>query len=157
MRKILSLLFLLLFAVCIIACKSNANTKEETQSNQEGSMSDEWTFTEPTMQDPISIAFGDFDGMFAFSKKCQNGEFVDGQIVTMDGEYNISPMGSVSVGQRDKVKGEYIGTTLVVNGWTEDNYPPDESRVKVKAKLKRNEHFWFLYLTAEPEDVESVE
>ena len=38
-----------------------------------------------------------------------------------------------------------------------DNYPPDESRVKVKAKLKRNEQFWFLYLTAEPEDVESVE
>ena len=154
MKKLLSLFLL---AVCLIACKSNANIKAETQSEQNETVNDEWVITEPAIQDPISIAFGDFDGMFEFSKKCQNGDYADGQTVTIDGEFNISPMGSISIGQRDKAKGEYFGTMLVVNGWTEDNYPPDESRVKVKAKLKRNEQFWFLYLVAEPEDVESVE
>ena len=154
MKKILSVFLL---AVCLIGCKSNANTMKDTLSDQDNALTEDWSAAQAQLQDTISIAYGDYDAMSAFSKKCQNGDYADGQAVTIDGELSISPMGSVSIGQRDKVKGEYFGTMLVVNGWTEDNYPPDESRVKIKAKLKRNEQFWFLYLVAEPEDVESVE
>jgi len=154
MKKILSVFLL---AVCLIGCKSNANIKEDTQSEQGEAVSGEWMPAQAQLQETISIAYGDYEAMRAFSKKCQNGEYADGQTVEIDGQISISPMGSASIGQRNEAAGEYIGTMLVVNGWTEDNYPPDETRVKVKAKLKRNEQFWFLYLTAEPEDVESVE
>ena len=150
------LLSLFLIAVCLIGCKSNANTVEDTQSEQGEAVSGEWMPAQAQLQDTVSIAYGDYDAMSAFSKKCQNGDYADGQTVTIDGRLSISPMGSVSIGQRNDAKGEYVGTMLVVNGWNEDNYPQDETRVKVSGRLKRNEQFWFLYITAEPEDVESV-
>ena len=150
------LLSLFLIAVCLIGCKSNANTMEDTLSDQDNALTEDWSAAQAQLQDTISIAYGDYDAMSAFSKKCQNGDYADGQTVTIDGRLSISPMGSVSIGQRNDAKGEYVGTMLVVNGWNEDNYPQDETRVKVSGRLKRNEQFWFLYITAEPEDVESV-
>ena len=106
----------------------------------------------PTMHDPIEITFGDFDKMWEVSKKAQNGEYVNGQIVTIDGELSVSPMGSASIGQRKADEGEYIGTSLKVTGWTEDDYPEDGSRVKVKATMKQNPELWFFYFVAEPND-----
>ena len=101
------------------------------------------------LQDPIEISFGDYDAMSEFSKKAQNNEFADGQIVTIDGELSINF--GLSIGQRKD--GVFVGTSLQVPDWTETDYPEDGSRVKVKGTMKLHEEYYFLYITASPSDI----
>lgn len=153
--KIKSIIVCMMILAALVGCKSNKSAKggeEMTDAEKTGTQVNPFLDEAPTMQDPIEIAFGDFDGMFAVSKKAQNGEYVNGQVVTIEGELNISPMGSVSIGQRNGDGGEYCGTTLEVTGWKEENFPKDGSRVKVKATMKQNPQFWFFYFVAEPAD-----
>ena len=153
--KIKSIIVCLMVAAALFGCKSNKGAKggtEMTDAEKTGTEVNPFLENAPTMQDPIEIAFGDFDDMTTVAKKAQNGEYVNGQIVTVEGELSISPMGSVSIGQRNADGDEYIGTTLEVTGWKEDNYPKDGSRVKVKATMKQNPELWFFYLVAAPED-----
>ena len=103
-----------------------------------------------TIGDPITVEFGDFDAMEKVSKTAQNNQYAEGQIITIDGELAIN-FGHASIGQRKD--GEYVGTTLEVEGWTEDDYPEDGSRVLVKATCKANKDYFFIYLTAKPSDI----
>ncbi|MBR3732525.1 MAG: hypothetical protein IKN25_07725 [Spirochaetales bacterium] len=152
--KIKSIIVCLMVAAALFGCKSNKGAKGEsemTDAEKTGTEVNPFLENAPTLQDPIEIAFGDFEGMTTVSKKAQNGEYVNGQIVTIEGELSVNP-GSVSIGQRNVEAGEYIGTMLQVTGWTEDDYPEDGSRVKVKATMKQNPELWFFYLVAAPED-----
>ena len=103
-----------------------------------------------TIGDPITVEFGDFDAMQKVSKTAQNNQYAEGQIITIDGELSVN-FGNASIGQRKN--GEFIGTTLEVEGWTEDDYPEDGSRVLVKATCKANKEYYFIYLTAKPSDI----
>ena len=109
-----------------------------------------------TSLEPIEITFGDYDAMFEFSKKCQNNELPEGQIVIIDGEMSVQ-FRSASIGQRKADEGEYIGTSIIVKGWEEENYPGDESRVKVKALTVQDKEYYYIYLVADPADVEVIQ
>lgn len=157
MKRILTMMVIL---ICLAGCKSRSGNVADQQTTEEtvagGTvMEEQWKPEEPKLLDTISIAFGDYEAMQAFSKKCQNGEYADGQTVVIDGLINNCPP-TVSVGQRNQAGDEYMGTTIAVNGWTEDNYPPDDTRIKVNGKLKRDEQYFFLYLVAEPDSVEII-
>ena len=103
-----------------------------------------------TIGDPITVEFGDFDAMQKVSKTAQNNQYAEGQIITIDDELSVN-FGNAAIGQRKD--GEFIGTTLEVEGWTEDDYPEDGSRVLVKATCKANKDYYFIYLTAKPSDI----
>ena len=155
-NKIFLILFIFLFF--IFSCKSNNQTIEENPSIQEEEIVLETNdfFGESNLlpiQETININFGDFDGMQDFAKKCQNGQFTEGQTVVIDGELSISFSASIG-GRRDN---EYLGTTLQVEGWTNDNFPEDGCRVKVSATIARNKDYYFEYLIANPEDITVIE
>ncbi|MBQ1869115.1 MAG: hypothetical protein II146_01430, partial [Treponema sp.] len=92
--------------------------------------------------------------MQAVSKKLQNRGYKDGQEITIDGDLSLGFM-SASIGQSKG--GMFVGTTLEVNGWKLDDFPEDESRVKVTAKVVTNKEAFFQYLKANPSDVKVIE
>ena len=157
--KIKSILICLLIAVALVGCNKkdkNANDpKENTAVEKETKGAKEITVTPNESLEPIEIAFGDYDAMFAFSKKCQNNELQEGQIVIIDSEMSVQ-FRSASIGERKADDGEYVGTSIIVKGWEEENYPGDESRVKVKAFTVQDKEYFFLYLVADPADVEII-
>ncbi len=155
--KIKSILVCLLIAAALIGCnkkdKKAETPKENTKIEKENKQTKQIAVTPNNSLEPIEIAFGDFDAMSAFSKKCQNNELPEGQPVIIDGEMSVH-FRSASIGQ--KKEGEYVGTSLYVNGWEEDNYPGDESRVKIKAFTVLEKEYFYLYLVADPADVEII-
>lgn len=181
MKKITGVLTASLAVMCLFGCSKKNAAKNDVPSQNElaaalgellasssDSEDESWSTeswddllgdltsvsgTKAELQDPIEISFGDFDAMQEFSKKAQNGGFAEGQVVTIDGELSVFNT-SVSIGQRND--GEFIGTSLTVDGWKEDDIPEDGSRVKVKATLKRNPDYFFLYLTASSADVNVI-
>ena len=147
MKKIAGVLIASLALLCLLGCSKKNTAKADVPSQ------DELSASSAELQDPIEISFGDFDAMQEFSKKAQNGEFSEGQVVTIDGELSVFNT-SVSIGQRKD--GEFIGTTLVVDDWSEDDIPDDGSHAIVKATLKKNPDYYFLYLTASSSDVSVI-
>lgn len=149
--------------ICFSGCKNEKQPSQESkqtstpteslEENLETLGDDDFDYTAtPSTQllDPIEISFGDMETMRDFSTKAQNNGYADGQIVTIDGVLSHG-FSSLSVGQEKD--GTYIGTSLEVAGWEESDWPEDGSRIKVKATLKMNTDYYFLYLTANPEDV----
>ena len=104
-----------------------------------------------TIGDPITVEFGDFEMMEKVSKTAQNNQYAEGQIITIDGILSVN-FGHGSIGEKNE-RGTFVGTTLEVEGWEEDDYPEDGSRVLVKATCKANKEYYFIYLTAEPSDI----
>ncbi len=100
---------------------------------------------------PITVQFGDFDAMQKVSKTAQNNQYAEGQIIVIDGELSVN-FGNAAIGEKSD-DGEFVGTTLEVEGWEEDDYPEDGSRVLVTATCKANKDYFFIYLTAKPSDV----
>lgn len=155
MKKIslLVITFCMLFA---FNCKSNKDVvEEELFMSDTSSDFDFWGTNEstPVLLDPIEISFGEFDKMVDTSKKCQNYKFAKGQEIIIDGEISITF--DMAIGQRKD--GTFIGTSLVVNGWTQDDFPEDGVRAKVKAKVEQNTEYYFEYLVANPEDIQIID
>ena len=150
MKKILGLAMVMTLAAStfLAGCASN-NAAEKPSA--EATVADEPVVTSSSETD---IAFGDYAAMEKFSKKAQNMGFEAGQEVTIDGVISIG-FSTASIGQSKD--GNFVGTTLDVTGWTLEDFPEEDTRVKVKAKLVQDEENYFFYLKADPSDVKVVE
>ena len=104
-----------------------------------------------TIGEPITVEYGDFEAMQKISKTAQNNQYAEGQIIIIDGELSIN-FGNAAIGEKS-ADGDFVGTTLEVEGWGEDDYPEDGSRVLVTATCKANKDYFFIYLTAIPSDL----
>ena len=85
-----------------------------------------------------TVAFGDYTAMFTLSKAIQNGEKV-GAIVKVDGTVSHK-LSSYSVVQENPKKGEegemsQIGTVFVIQDAESADYPKDEQRIEITAKV----------------------
>lgn len=151
--KIKSILICLLIVAALIGCNKDKKAEKDVKEN---TTAKEVSVTANESLEPIEIAFGDYDKMFDFCKKCQNNELPEGQVVIIDGEMSVQ-FRSASIGQRKADGDEYVGTSLIVKGWEEENFPGDESRAKVKAVTVLEKEYGYIYLVAEPADVEVIE
>ena len=130
------------------AAKTAATTAVSKAASGKGAESSQAKSTE------FNIVYGDYATMQVVAKKLQSMGYKEGQEITIDGELSIG-FSSASIGERKG--GMYTGTTLAVTGWTLDDFPEDESRVKVTAKVVTNKEAFFQYLKANPSDVKVIE
>lgn len=147
-------------SVCLAGCatttkKAVAGAAVNTVASAASSKStDKKSESKQAKSTEFNIDYGDFEAMQAVSKKLQNRGYKDGQEITIDGDLSLGFM-SASIGQSKG--GMFVGTTLEVNGWKLDDFPEDESRVKVTAKVVTNKEAFFQYLKANPSDVKVIE
>lgn len=101
----------------------------------------------------VSVAYGDYDTMFAQSKAIQNGEML-GKVIKIDGVVS-HPMSSYSIGQEDE-DGSFIGTVFVIEGIEEEDYPEDGDRVVITGEVIEKSPMNFVIRTS-PQYVEIEE
>ncbi len=145
MKRILGLAMVMTLAASTFLAGCASNNAAEKPAAEEPVV---------TSSSETDIAFGDYAAMEKFSKKAQNMEFEADQEVTIDGVISIG-FSTASIGQSKD--GNFVGTTLDVTGWTLEDFPEEDTRVKVKAKLVQDEENYFFYLKADPSDVKVVE
>jgi len=73
------------------------------------------------------IAFGDIDGMQTFQQKLGNFE-AEGAVVKIDG--TLEKLGS-NYSIMERTDGAGVGVTVVVEGWSDADYPVDYTRVQL--------------------------
>ena len=115
----------------------------DSGSNNENNTSSEEDKTKVTAEElskspSESVVFGDYDAMFTLSKAIQNGERV-GKIVKVDGTVSHK-LSSYSVVQDNPKKGEegemsQVGTVFTIQGAESSDYPKDEQRIEITAKV----------------------
>ncbi|MBQ3468250.1 hypothetical protein IJH19_01800 [Candidatus Saccharibacteria bacterium] len=84
------------------------------------------------------VSFGDYTAMFDLSKAIQNGQKV-GAIVKVDGKVSHK-LSSYSVVQENPKKAEedemsQVGTVFVIQDAESADYPKDEERIEITAKV----------------------
>ena len=84
------------------------------------------------------VSFGDYTAMFTLSKAIQNGQKI-GAIVSVEGLVSHKTS-SYSVVQENPKKGEegemsQIGTVFTIQDGDSADYPKDEARIKITAKV----------------------
>ncbi|MBO7613766.1 MAG: hypothetical protein J6S81_08145 [Treponema sp.] len=147
-------------SMCLAGCatttkKAVAGAAVNTVASAASSKSaDKKSDSKQSKSTEFNIAYGDFEAMQTMAKKLQNRGYKEGQEITIDGELSKGFV-TASIGERKG--GMYTGTTLDVKGWTLDDFPEDESRIKVTAKVVTDKENFFQYLRANPSDVKVIE
>lgn len=85
-----------------------------------------------------SVKFGDYTAMYTLSKAIQNGQKT-GEVVKIDGQVSHKTS-SYSVVQINPKKGEegelnQIGTVFTIQDGESSDYPKDEERIEITAKV----------------------
>ena len=162
MKKLMNLAVIATLAasMCFIGCatttkKAVAGAAVNTVASAASSKStDKKSESSQAKSTEFSIAYGDYAAMQVMAKKLQSMGYKEGQTITIDGELSKG-FSTASIGERKG--GMYIGTTLDVKGWKLDDFPEDESRIKVTAKVVTDKENFFQYLKANPSDVKVIE
>ena len=102
----------------------------------------------------VSVAYGDYDTMFAQSKAIQNGEML-GKVIKIEGIVS-HPMNNYSIGQEDE-DGSFVGTVFEIMGSSdEEDYPKDGDRVIITGKIVEKSPMNFVIQT-HPQYVDILE
>lgn len=109
--------------------ESAAEVKDETKVTAAELAADKVTDT---------VSFGDYTAMFTLSKAIQNGQKV-GAIVKVDGRvsHKLSSYSVVQDNPKKEEEGEMsqVGTVFVIQDAEEADYPKDEDRIEITAKV----------------------
>lgn len=103
----------------------------------------------------LEVEFGDYDGMQALSKDIQNGRVTD-EVVKIDGYVSNFAKGmAFNIAERSLDGTELVGTTFVIEGVEEEDYPADETHVILTGKVVDDSGILFTIHTL-PEFIEVV-
>ncbi|MDO4889402.1 MAG: hypothetical protein Q4A25_01760 [Candidatus Saccharibacteria bacterium] len=85
-----------------------------------------------------TVNFGDYTAMFTLSKAIQNGQKI-GEVVKVDGQvsHKTSSYSVVQINPKKDEEGEMsqIGTVFTIQDGESSDYPKDEERVEITAKV----------------------
>lgn len=80
-----------------------------------------------------TVEYNDYESMEKLSKEIQNG-YITGKVVTIDGKVSHK-LKSYSLVQRNSSDNKSIGTVFLIDDAEESDYPKDEDRIKITAKV----------------------
>lgn len=127
--------------VWLIVRGKGDNSQPENNNNNAASVEDKTKVTAGELAaDKVTdkVSFGDYDAMFTLSKAIQNGQKV-GAIVSVEGivSHKLSSYSVVQENPKKAEEGEMsqIGTVFTIQDGDSADYPKDEDRIKITAKV----------------------
>ena len=127
--------------VWLIVRGKGDNSQPENNNNNAASVEDKTKVAAGELAaDKVTdkVSFGDYDAMFTLSKAIQNGQKV-GAIVSVEGivSHKLSSYSVVQENPKKAEEGEMsqIGTVFTIQDGDSADYPKDEERIKITAKV----------------------
>ncbi len=131
MKKLIVVLLALVLVLSLVACGGKSADEPDTDKNDE-SFTDESINEDAAAPDlskvDYDIAFGDFDAMGELQQKIGNFE-AENAVLKIDGI--CEKIGSSYSIMEEDGTGKKLGVTLIVDGWTDADYPADGAHVQI--------------------------
>lgn len=153
MKKLIVIVLTLVLVFSLVACGGS----EEVQPDTPDSPAVDITTDAPAAPEAdlskvdVDIAFGDYDAMQNFMQKVGNFE-AEENVVKIDGV--VSKLGTSYSIMEEDANGGRLGVTLVVDGWTDADYPADYTRVQILGVVVTEG--WNHYISVLPENITIV-
>ncbi|MBO2527574.1 MAG: hypothetical protein CW335_05280 [Clostridiales bacterium] len=132
MKKFIVVILSLVLVLSLVACGgSDVDQPDETNVPEESAVTPPSEVIAPAVDlsnVDTEITFGDYAAMEDFQKKLGNFE-AENQVVKIDGL--CSKLGSTYSIMEDDGNGNRLGVSLIVDGWTDADYPADYTRVQI--------------------------
>ena len=113
---------------------------EEPQTNNNTSQVEDKTKVTAADLEKVdeTVNFGDYTAMFTLSKAIQNGQKI-GEVVKVDGQvsHKTSSYSVVQINPKKDEEGEMsqVGTVFTIQDGSSEDYPKDEERIEITAKV----------------------
>lgn len=131
MKKCIVVILTLVLVLSLVACGGDVEQPDEANVPEESTVTRPSEVIAPAVdlsKVDTEITFGDYAAMEDFQKKLGNFE-AEENVVKIDGL--CSKLGSTYSIMEDDGNGSRLGVTLVVDGWTDADYPADYTRVQI--------------------------
>lgn len=143
MKKLLAILLVAMLALCLVACGDDATTDPEATATD---------VTEPA-ELFATIELGDYEGMEALSQQISNFE-VNDQTVKITGIFDKTFDPSI---MEDNGDGDAIGYAIEVAGWSDADYPENDTTVEIIGTVTLPEGALYPTIIVQPEDFKVIE
>lgn len=131
MKKCIVVILTLVLVLSLVACGGDVEQPDEANVPEESTVTPPSEVIAPAVdlsKVDTEITFGDYAAMEDFQKKLGNFE-AEENVVKIDGI--CEKLGSTYSIMEEDDNGSRLGVSMVVEGWTDADYPADYTRVQI--------------------------